>query len=66
MWLERESTSLHHALHKKVYCSDIASLMEDFEIEHKKEEWRQFIDFSKTRLKLLSYTVVTVCFITSH
>ena len=34
-----------------VYCSDIADLMSEFGIEYKKEEWRLFIDSSKTSLK---------------
>lgn len=34
-----------------VYCSDISGVMNEFGIEYKKEEWRLFIDSSKTSLK---------------
>lgn len=34
-----------------VYCSDIPGLMNEFGIEYNKEDWRVFIDSSKTSLK---------------
>lgn len=34
-----------------VYCSDIPALINEFGIEYKKEDWRLFIDSSKTSLK---------------
>lgn len=34
-----------------VYCSDIPGLMNEFGVEYKKEDWRLFIDSSKTSLK---------------
>lgn len=34
-----------------VYCSDILALIDEFGIEYKKEDWRLFIDSSKTSLK---------------
>jgi len=34
-----------------VYCHDIGSLINEFGIEYKKEDWRLFIDSSKTSLK---------------
>ena len=34
-----------------VYCSDVAGLMAELKIQYVKEEWRLFIDSSKTSLK---------------
>ena len=34
-----------------IYCHDFDSLMNEFDIEYKKEDWRFFIDSSKTSLK---------------
>lgn len=34
-----------------VYCNNICSLLNAFEVEHKTEDWRLFIDSSKTSLK---------------
>ena len=33
------------------YCTDIDGLMSSLGVEHNVEEWRLFIDSSKTRLK---------------
>ena len=48
---EQELTQFFKQENDLVYCSDIAGLMSEFGIEHKKEEWRLLIDSSKTSLK---------------
>ena len=34
-----------------VYCHNVAGLIEDLKIQYANEEWRLFIDSSKTSLK---------------
>ena len=37
------------------YCKDIFVLMIELDYKHESDEWRLFIDFSKTSLKLFCY-----------
>lgn len=48
---EQQFSQFFHQDGDLVYCSDIPALINEFGIDYKREDWRLFIDSSKTSLK---------------